>query len=154
MNLFENTNARELFSSITAVDDVAELYARGLETLNPILAICAQNELARRGCNEKIHEILVEFLDNNKSNIDPGNTFYQLLSTSLSSLGKIDPVTLRISKEIANLTVDGDTLDLNIPEDVTEEAVLKDTLRKMITKHGLSDREFYQMVDNVFEEFD
>ena len=154
MNLFENTNARELFSSITDVDDVIRLYTRGLETSNPILAICAQNELVRRGCNEKIHETLIEFLENDKSNLDPSNTFYQLLSTSLNSMGKIDPVALRISKEIADLTVNGDTLDLNIPEDVTEEAVLKDTLRKLITKHGLSDREFYQMVDNVFEEFD
>lgn len=94
MQLFANLFANELVSSIRSTDDIVELYEKGFGTQNAMVAICAQNELVRRGELNRLSQTLISCVDEGQLKL--GTEFAHLIAISLSELGGFDPMLEKI----------------------------------------------------------
>ena len=98
MQIFENLFTTEFLGSMKQVDDVAELYRKGFKTQNAIVAVCAQNELVRRGYLDIVIKTLLECVENGL--MQYGTEFTHLVAMSLESIGDLDPMLSKIGKHI------------------------------------------------------
>ena len=147
MKLFENLSIEEFYASIPDSNFIADLYSQGMVDRNAIMAVTAQNELIKRGDVDLVTSILHEAL--NEGMFSSDSSFTQLVATGLIEHRKIDPLIYRMGRILLDHSTLKDEENEEIADDV-EKSVLVDVIRKLVIKHGYTDTEFYQMVDDIF----
>lgn len=146
MKLFENLSIEEFYASIPDCNFIEELYKQGVVDSNAIMTITAQNELIKRGEFGRVTDVLREAL--NEGMFAPESSFTQLVATSLTEYRRVDPLLYRIGRTLLT-SVSEENKEKEIADD-TEKSALIDVIRKLVMKHGYTDTEFYQMVDDIF----
>jgi hypothetical protein len=151
--IFENLPASELVGSIHCTQDVIELYQMGLERRNMFLTICTQNELARRGEYDKIHEILIGFIEGGKMEL--GSDFTHFLSESLLEFRDADPCLAHLGKKIkieSSRKTEG-VFSVDNPEEVfvdTDDLSRAYSFLERLAENGYGEDDISKMVQNFF----
>ena len=146
MRLFENLSVEEFYASISDPNFITELYIEGLSNQNAIMAVTAQNELIKRGEVDQVTSVLRDAI--NEDIFSSDTSFTQLVATSLIEARRNDPLLYRIGRMLLEQTTE-EGEEEKMAEDV-EKSVLIGVIRKLVMKHGYTDAEFYQMVDDIF----
>lgn len=97
MRTLSSLSAADLMASIPCTKDVVAIYRMALEHEYTALAVCAQDELIRRGDTDYISETLHAYFDSGKT-FKLGAEFTHLIAQSLMAMGDIDPLLSRYGK--------------------------------------------------------
>ena len=149
MIYFNDLAAREMLSSMDDSMKICNLYEYGLNSHNPLLAICAQNELARRGDTDLIRCTLDTFIQKDET-FECNSFFAKILGKSLLEFKHIDPVLHYIGRKMLQLGVTGDIKD-PVDKSVEDEATTVSLLKELIGKYYYREQDFYEIAQNVFD---
>ena len=149
MTYFYNLAAREMLSSMDDPMKICNLYEYGLLSHNPILAICVQNELARRGDTDLIRCTLDTFIQKDET-FECNSSFAKILGKSLLEFKHIDPVLHYIGRKMLQLGVNEDIKD-PVDKSVEDEATIVSLLKELMSKYHYHEQDFYEIAQNVFD---
>ena len=149
MEYFYDLSAREMLSSMDDSKKLCELYEYGLFSHNPLVTICAQNELANRGDLDLIRCSIESFIQKDDK-LEDDSFFLNILGKSLVQFKRIDPVLHYIGRNMLHLNINTNLKD-PISQSVEDEAALISVMKELIEKYDYCERDFFELCQEVLD---
>lgn len=154
--MFKDLSAVELLGSIRDPDNVVNLYRTGLKEQNAIVAICAQQELFRRGDSALVLDAIKE----NINVLEPDTTFTHMMCESFSKLTPHEP-TLKLLGKYVHIeamrnkktpSLEGFEEFMNDRVKPEEPAEMNMTVSDIIAKYKHSIGGILETIDSAYDE--